>query len=164
MFTGAHITLFVCSAKNLPHDWRIFASLDLWPILRKEGYKGKPNSEFFFWYPICYNFCSWDGKGRAVPFTKYRLGKCANNQNGNLRWHLLWRGGVSRGSRLPLSYFEKWFLSDPSPIIGYACHSLPNWLTHWLTDSLLFSGLGGCEWYQLLDDAPTATESCEKLS
>ena len=22
------------------------------------------------------------------------------------------------------------FLSDPSPIIGYACHSLPNWLTH----------------------------------
>ena len=22
------------------------------------------------------------------------------------------------------------FLSDPSPIIGYACHSLPHWLTH----------------------------------
>ena len=21
------------------------------------------------------------------------------------------------------------FLSDPSPIIGYACHSLPNWVT-----------------------------------
>ena len=43
-----------------------------------------------------------------------------------------------------------YFLSDPSPIIGYACQWLPNWLT----DSLLFSGLGGCEWYQLLDDAP----------
>ena len=25
------------------------------------------------------------------------------------------------------------FLSDPSPIIGYACHSLPNSLTHSLT-------------------------------
>ena len=23
----------------------------------------------------------------------------------------------------------QFFLSDPSPIIGYACHSLPNWLT-----------------------------------
>ena len=29
------------------------------------------------------------------------------------------------------------FLSDPSPIIGYACHSLPNSLTHSLTDSCL---------------------------
>ena len=32
------------------------------------------------------------------------------------------------------------FLSDPSPIIGKACHSLTNWLTdwltHWLTDWL----------------------------
>ena len=36
------------------------------------------------------------------------LGKGADNQNGNLRWHLPGRGGgVSRGSRLPLSYFEK---------------------------------------------------------
>ena len=23
-----------------------------------------------------------------------------------------------------------WFLLDPSPIIGYACHELTNWLTH----------------------------------
>ena len=30
-----------------------------------------------------------------------------------------------------LSYSH--FLSDPSPIIGYACHSLPNSLTHSLT-------------------------------
>ena len=29
------------------------------------------------------------------------------------------------------------FLSDPSPIIGYACHSLPNSLTDWLTHSHL---------------------------
>ena len=29
------------------------------------------------------------------------------------------------------------FLSDPSPIIGYACHSLPNSLTDSLTDSCL---------------------------
>ena len=29
------------------------------------------------------------------------------------------------------------FLSDPSPIIGYACHSLPNWLTDSLTHSCL---------------------------
>ena len=28
------------------------------------------------------------------------------------------------------------FLSDPSPIIGYACHSLTNSLTHSLTDLL----------------------------
>ena len=25
------------------------------------------------------------------------------------------------------------FLSDPSPIIGYVCHSLTHWLTNWLT-------------------------------
>ena len=29
------------------------------------------------------------------------------------------------------------FLSDPSPIIGYACHSLPNSLTDSLTHSCL---------------------------
>ena len=30
-----------------------------------------------------------------------------------------------------------YFLSDPSPIIGYACHSLPNSLTHSLTHCCL---------------------------
>ena len=43
-----------------------------------------------------------------------------------------------------------------------------NWLTDWLTDSLthwlLFSKLDGYEWYQLLHDVATATESCDKLS
>ena len=34
-----------------------------------------------------------------------------------------------------------WFLSDPSPIIGYACHSL----THWLPNSVLFSKLDWCD-------------------
>ena len=38
------------------------------------------------------------------------LGKESKNQNGNLRWHLPWRGGVSRGSWVPHTYFEKWFL------------------------------------------------------
>ena len=33
------------------------------------------------------------------------------------------------------------FLSDPSPIIGYACHSLTHWLTNWL----LFSKLYWCD-------------------
>ena len=32
-------------------------------------------------------------------------------------------------------YVLKIFLSDPSPIIGNACHSLPNWLTNSLTHS-----------------------------
>ena len=66
-------------------------------------------------------------------------------------------------SRIALASFEShkaYLLSDPSPIIGYACHSLPNSLTH----SLLFSKLDGYEWYQLLDDVATATESCEKVS
>ena len=31
------------------------------------------------------------------------------------------------------------FLSDPSPIIGYACHSLPNRLTHSLTHCCLIN-------------------------
>ena len=46
-----------------------------------------------------------------IYMTYYILGTESKNQNGNLRWHLPWRGGrgVSRGSRLPLSYFEKWF-------------------------------------------------------
>ena len=36
------------------------------------------------------------------------------------------------------------FLSDPSPIIGNACHSLTDSLPNWLTDSLLFSKLDWC--------------------
>ena len=35
----------------------------------------------------------------------------------------------------------------------WLCLSLTPQLTNWLTHSLLFSGLDGCEWYQLLDDA-----------
>ena len=34
------------------------------------------------------------------------------------------------------------FLSDPSPIIGYACHSLPNSLTDSLTHSCLVKLIG----------------------
>ena len=39
------------------------------------------------------------------------------------------------------AYYSNILLSDPSPIIGYACHSL----THWLTDSLTFSKLDWCD-------------------
>ena len=39
------------------------------------------------------------------------LGRYSKNQNGNLRWHLPWRGGGGRDrSRVPHTYFEKWFL------------------------------------------------------
>ena len=47
-------------------------------------------------------------------------------------------------SRRFFSFFQailKLFLSDPSPIIGYACHSLTHWLTDWLTDWLTHSCL-----------------------
>ena len=38
------------------------------------------------------------------------------------------------------------FLSDPSPIIGYSCHSLQlTHLTHWLTHWLPFSKLNWCD-------------------
>ena len=49
------------------------------------------------------------------------LGRCANNQNGNLRWHLPWRGrgGVSRGSRVPHTYSEIWFFWKPFRIIPW---------------------------------------------
>ena len=33
--------------------------------------------------------------------------------------------------------WEYLFLSDPSPIIGYACHWLTDSLTNWLTDCRL---------------------------
>ena len=38
------------------------------------------------------------------------LGRCAENQNGNLRWHLPLRVGAGRDpSRVPHTYFEKLF-------------------------------------------------------
>ena len=61
------------------------------------------------------------------------------------------------------SYFTIYILLVIGPesdhFIGYACHSLPNSLTN----SLLFSGLDGCQSYHLLDDIATATESCESF-
>ena len=47
------------------------------------------------------------------------LERCANIQNGNLRWYLPWRGGVSRGSRVPHTYSEKWFFWKPFRIIPW---------------------------------------------
>ena len=48
------------------------------------------------------------------------------------------------------------FLSDPSPIIGYACQ----WLTHSLTPWRL---VDGCEWCQLPVNVVTVSLSCDKL-
>ena len=66
---------------------------------------------------------------------------------------------------------NKWkqVLSYPLLFIGpesdhWQCLSLTDSLTDWLTHWLPFSKLDGYEWYQLLDDVATATESCEKLS
>ena len=39
------------------------------------------------------------------------LGRCANNQNGNLRWYFSMKGGA--GSRVPHTYSEKWFFWKP---------------------------------------------------
>ena len=41
---------------------------------------------------------------------------------------------------LSTTFHSSCFLSDPSPIIVYPCHSLTNWLTNWL----LFSKLDWC--------------------
>ena len=48
------------------------------------------------------------------------------------------------------------FLSDPSPIIGYACHSLPDSLTDWL----LFSKLDACE-HCCVDPSPIFGYFCQ---
>ena len=40
-------------------------------------------------------------------------------KNGNFWWHLPWRGGVWRGSRVPHTYFEKWFFQKPFRIIPW---------------------------------------------
>ena len=47
---------------------------------------------------------------------------------------------IKRWTPPPQWHFFHPFLSDPSPIIGYACHSL----TNSLTNSLLFSKLDWC--------------------
>ena len=62
---------------------------------------------------------------------------------------------------MPSSLSFRWalFLSDPSPIIGYACHSLPNSLTHSLTHCCLVNFIDvtlACEdAYSKLDEAVT---------
>ena len=48
-----------------------------------------------------------------------------------------WMGERSSFTVLPSIYIRFMFLSDPKPIIGYACHSLTHSLTHWLTHSIL---------------------------
>ena len=46
---------------------------------------------------------------------------------------LIAKGWLAIAKLKPLSLLISLFLSDPSPIIGNACHSLPNWLTNSLT-------------------------------
>ena len=41
---------------------------------------------------------------------------------------------ISSGNIKNIPIYDIWLLSDPSPIIGYACHPLTDSLTHWLTD------------------------------
>ena len=54
------------------------------------------------------------------------------------------------------------FLSDPSPIIGYAFHSLPNWLTHCCLVNLIDVTLA-CEdaYSELVEVVPVADVSDE---
>ena len=54
-----------------------------------------------------------------ISLTCFHLGKGSNNQNGNLRWFLPWRGGVSRGSRVPHTFSEIWFFWKPFRIIPW---------------------------------------------
>ena len=63
------------------------------------------------------------------------------------KWCLFWairRQCFALPSFSSLLIFQLWyvlsFLSDPSPIFGYACHTLPNSLTH----SVTFSKLDWC--------------------
>ena len=52
-------------------------------------------------------------------------------------------GGTSQSNWLPTYYILSFFfLSDPSPIIVYPCHSLTHWLTDSLTDSCLVNLIG----------------------
>ena len=74
----------------------------------------------------------------------FQLGSSTGTSLSSLPWHHP-APVLSRQSRLssrcrksqrafsPHLQRTKLFLSDPSPIIGYACHSLPNLLTHSLT-------------------------------
>ena len=64
----------------------------------------------------------------------------------------------------PPSFLEKYVGNFYRTRVRSLAMLVTNSLTDWLTDWLLFSGLDGCKWYQLLDDVAIATESCEKLS
>ena len=62
----------------------------------------------------------------------------------------------------PTSYEQSLaFLSDPSPIIGYACHSLAHLLTDSLTDSCLVDLM--CCLVNLLDVTLTCEDAHSKL-
>ena len=47
------------------------------------------------------------------------LGRGSNNQNGNLRWFLPWRGGVSRGLECHIPFLKNDFVLKPFRIIPW---------------------------------------------
>ena len=72
----------------------------------RDGWKHKQHSVSGF---QCFNMSCRKAKNYVLDFdnetigliefqlTVLRLGRCADNQNGNLRWYLPWKGGGSRG-------------------------------------------------------------------
>ena len=89
-------------------------------------------------------------------------------------WGQIWGQGLA-GSRITILTHPftlllrlkcKFLNGGKSCLIYYRTRvrSLVMLVSNWLTESLLFSGLDCCQWYQVHDDVATASESCEKLS
>ena len=114
---------------------RISTKIQLHNLYKTSATKYRPNSSFKF----CLNF-------KTLPKAQRTRGLSSSCQSNFLRsYHKSW------------SHFYRTRVRSLAMLVT-------NSLTDWLTDWLLFSGLDGCEWYQLLDDVAIATESCEKLS
>ena len=83
---------------------------------------------FVFWGPPS-RFASWQmfSKGKfaknkfyPIKVHRSRLGKGAENQNGNLRWHLPWKGGGLEGvSSATYLFWKMIFLKKPFRIIPW---------------------------------------------
>ena len=55
----------------------------------------------------------------GIPGCIWHLGKGANNQNGNLRWHLPWRGGSRGGLECHIPILKNDFSLKPLRIIPW---------------------------------------------
>ena len=98
---------------------------------------------------------SWEERMRRIGSIFFKVSFMSWLQTSPFRpsWFIgKWPKTCPKNAIIPTIYFHdfqvsSWFftvldwlsrfLSDPSPIIGNACHSLPNWLTDWLTNSCL---------------------------